>query len=81
MPSNYAAFDVMFENDDGTTTPAPVETVHVYDATALAALSDLVTDSNGHIPAGTVSGAAGTVLRFWVDHGDGRVGYAEVITT
>jgi len=79
--SAYAAFDVMFENDDGTTTPAPVETVHVYDATNLVALADLTTDSNGHIPAGTVTAAAGTTLRFWVDHGDGRTGYAEVITT
>jgi len=81
VASNYAAFDVMFENDDGTTTPAALETVHVYDATALAALADLTADVNGHIPAGTVTGAAGTVLRFWVNHGDGRVGYAETITT
>jgi len=79
--SNYAAFDVLFENDDGTTAPAPSETVHVYDATNLVALADLTADANGHIPAGTVTAAAGTVLRFWVNHGDGRVGYAEVLTT
>jgi len=79
--SAYAAFDVMFENPDGTTSPAPAETVHVYDATNLVALADLTADSNGHIPAGTVTAAAGTTLRFWVNNGDGRVGYAETVTT
>jgi len=81
MPSNYAAFDVLFENEDGTRTPAASETVHVYNVTAATALADLTADANGHIPAGTISGAAGSVLRFWSNHGDGRVGYAETITT
>jgi hypothetical protein len=79
--SNYAAFDVLIDNNDGTTSPVPMQTINVYDATHGAALSALTTDANGHIPAGTVPPAAGTLIRFSFALADGRCGYSEIVTT
>lgn len=81
MASAYAAFDVLIEAEDGTMVPVPLQTVKVYDFTNSAALSDLATDANGHIAAGTVTPAAGTTIHFSADLGDGRKGYAEIVTT
>jgi hypothetical protein len=82
MPtSNYPAFEVKIDNDDGTTSPVPGETVKVYDVTNSAALSDIASDGDGHVAAGTVPVAAGTEVRFSFNQVDGHCGYAEVITT
>jgi len=90
--SNYSAFDVFFDNSDGTTTPVADPTVHVRDITGAnpatgagaAALPDIVTASNplGHIPPGTLSIAAGRTVRFfWVRDVDGRCGSAVTVTS
>jgi hypothetical protein len=79
--SNYAAFDVLIESEDGTTTPAAGATVHTYDATNAIALSDLTADAQGHIGAGSLAVAPGTSIRFWVAQANGLVGFAEIITT
>lgn len=81
MPSNYAAFDVVIDNDDGTTTPVPSQTVKVYDVTHATALSDTASDSNGHVAGASVAVAAGTLLRFSFSKTNGQCGYAEVLTT
>jgi hypothetical protein len=79
--SNYAAFDCVIDNNDGSSSPVPLTTVNVYDVTGAAALADLTTDAAGHIPAGTVPIAAGSIVRFSFKLTDGRCGYAEVVTT
>jgi hypothetical protein len=79
--SAYAAFDVVTQAADGTTEPVPLQTVKVYNVTGAAALADLTTDANGHIPAGTLAVAAGTVIRFSFLKTDGRCGFAERVTT
>lgn len=79
--SNYLGFDVLIDNDDGTTTPVASHTVHVWDVTGNAALPDVATDASGHVAAGTLAVAAGTTVRFWVDLGNGRVGFNEVVTS
>ena len=82
MPtSNYPAFDVLVDNDDGTTTPVPSTTINVYDVTNDAALSDLATDADGHVDAGTLAVAAGTEIRFSFSRTNGQCGFSEVITT
>lgn len=73
MPSNYAGFDVK-RNVAGTDYPVGAETVKVYDITGAdpttgagaVALPDLVTDSSGHVAGGTLSIAAGRIVRFSV---------------
>jgi hypothetical protein len=79
--SSYAAFDVLFENEDGLTLPAALAPVHVYDVTGAVALADLTADANGHIPAGSLAVAAGSPIRFWVELDGGLVGYAEILTS
>ncbi len=82
MPiSSYPAFDIVTEALDGTRTPVPLQTVKVRDVTNAANLSDLASDANGHLPAGTLSVAAGTTIRFSSDLGDGQKGFAEIVTT
>jgi len=82
MPSSsYSGFDVLIDNDDGTTTPVVSHAVHVYNVTGSAALADVMSDASGHVTGGTLAVAAVTTVRFWVDLGNGRVGYSEVITT
>lgn len=88
MASNYPAFDVTIDNDDGTSTFLPLQVVHVYDVTNLAALADLTADASGVVPSGSVASAPGSLLRFYflipVTAGDphsGICGFAEVFTT
>lgn len=81
MASSYSGFDVLIDNDDGTTTAVANRVVHVYDVGAGAALPDVISDAVGHVVAGALNVAAGTIVRFWVDLGDGRVGYCEAVTT
>jgi hypothetical protein len=81
MASSYAAFDVHVDNGDGTRTAVASHAVKVYDVTNSAALADTVTDTNGHVAAGSVSPAAGTTLRFSVILTNGQVGYSEAVTS
>lgn len=79
--SNYPAFNVSIDNNDGTSTPVVSTTISVYDASNNAALADTATDANGIVPAGSVAAAAGTLLRFSFALGNGICGYAEIFTT
>jgi len=79
--SAYAAFDVVIDNNDGTSSPVPLTTINVYNVTGGAALADLTTDAAGHIPAGTLAIAAGSIVRFSFKLTDGRCGYCETVTT
>jgi hypothetical protein len=79
--SDYAAFDCVIDNDDGTTTPIESETIHVYDATNDVALTDTASDADGHVAGATVAVAVGTLLRFSFSRSNGICGYAEVLTT
>jgi hypothetical protein len=88
MPSDYAAFEVYIDNDNGTVTPVPGQTVKVYDVTdadpetgaGAVALSDTASDSTGTVPGATVAVAAGRTLRFSVQRADGLTGCAEQMT-
>jgi hypothetical protein len=81
MPSSsYGGFDVLIDNDDGTTTPVATHPVHVYDVTNSVALADVASDGVGHVATGMLAVVVGTTVRFWVDLGNGRVGFNEVIT-
>lgn len=79
--SNYAAFDVLIDNNDGTSTPVPLTTINVYDVAGAAALADVTSDAAGHVPAGTVPIAVGSIVRFSFKLADGRCGYSEIVTT
>lgn len=79
--SNYSGFDVLVDNNDGTITSVVNTTVHVFDVTHNAALADIVSDANGHVAAGGLAVAIGTLIRFWVNLGNGKVSYAEQVTT
>jgi hypothetical protein len=81
MPSNFAAFDVLIDNNDGTTSPVPSTTINVFDVTHDAALSDLASDADGHVAGGTLAVAAGTEIRFSFSRANGQCGYSEVLTT
>lgn len=82
MPtSNYTAFEVLIDNDDGTTTPVPSQTIDVYDVTNSTALSDIASDANGHVAGGTVAVAVGTTVRFSAAKANGQCGYSEIVTT
>lgn len=81
MASNYLSFEVLIDNDDGTTTPMPSQTVHVYDVTHTTALADIASDANGHVAAGTVTPTVGTLVRFSVSLANGQCGYKEEVTT
>jgi hypothetical protein len=80
VPSNYAAFDVLIDNDDGTTTPVAGETIGVYDVTNDAPLADTASDADGHVPGDTVAVDAGTELRFSFSRANGICGFSEVLT-
>jgi hypothetical protein len=81
MPSNYAAFDVKVDNDDGTETKVPDATVKIYDATNVVDLGEITADSDGHIDGGTLPVDAGTVIRFRVENYLSQAGYLEQVTT
>lgn len=81
MPSSgYSGFDVLIDNDDGTVTPVASAMVHVYDATNGVELTDVATDGVGHVATGTLAVTVGTSVRFWVDLGNGQVGFNEMVT-
>jgi len=79
--SFYAGFDLVIDNDDGTVTPLASATVKVYDATNSVALADLASDPDGHVVAGSLAVAVGTLVRFRVENYQGRAAYAEQVTT
>ena len=82
MPSSaYTAFDVLIDNNNGTTTPVANQTIKVRDVTNSANLPDLLSDVNGHVPSGTFNVAAGTQVRFRVENYQGMSGFAEQLTT
>lgn len=78
--SDYASFEVVIDNDDGTFTPVASTAVKVYDVTHGAALSDTASDADGTVPSASVAVAAGTVLRFSVRLANGLAGCAEQTT-
>jgi hypothetical protein len=81
MPSAYVAFELLTDNDDGTFTPVPSQTVKVRDVTNNANLADTASDANGTVPGATVAVAAGTRLRFSVEgRTDKQCGFAEQVT-
>jgi hypothetical protein len=79
--SDYPAFEIRIDNDDGTLTPVPLQTVKVYDVTHAAALADTASDANGTVPGASVAVAAGTRLRFSVQLANGLAGCAEQVTS
>jgi hypothetical protein len=81
MASTYSGFDVLQDNNDGTVTAQASVTVHCYDVTHSAALSDVAADADGHVASGSVTPAAGTLLRFYFVRADGVCGYTELVTT
>ena len=78
--SNYNAFNVVIDNNDGTVTPVPNQTVKVYNVTNAAALADRVSDAFGVVSGASVAVAVGTRLRFSVTRPDGLNGCAEQVT-
>lgn len=85
MASNYNAFDVETDNDDGTLTPVPGAAVEVRDFTdpeaVVRLLPDLVADGAGHVASGALAVGPGSSIRFtWKDEGSGVCGYAEQVT-
>lgn len=79
--SNYPTFDVLIDNDDGTTTPVASATIKVYDVTNSAALSDTASDADGIVAGASVAVAVGTLLRFSFSKTNGICGFSEVVTT
>lgn len=80
MPSAYAPFELVIDNNNGTFSSVPSTTVQVYDVTHEVALADTASDSNGTVPGATVAVAAGTLLRFSYRLANGICGYAEDVT-
>lgn len=78
--SNYTGFDVLIREDSGLYTAVPDATVQAYDATNEAALPDVESDANGHVPAGTFDVDAGTLVYFSIALPDGRTGWARQVT-
>jgi hypothetical protein len=81
MASNYHLFDIKIDNNDGTLTPVPNQTVQVYDVTNGVALAPTSSDAFGVVPGAAVDVDAGTLLRFSVARADGLNGFDEQETT
>lgn len=82
MPtSNYEGFDVSIRDFAGVLIPVPSVTVKVYDATNVADLDDLESDTDGNVAAGTLDVEAGTTIRFRVENYLGLAGVLEQVTT
>ncbi|MGH9873397.1 MAG: hypothetical protein ACRD9S_13170 [Pyrinomonadaceae bacterium] len=79
--SNYLQFEVLIDNDDGTTTPVPAATIAVYDVTNDVALDDIASDVDGHVAAGTVDTDAGNTVRLSFRLDNGLCGFSEQVTT
>ncbi|MCA1567235.1 MAG: hypothetical protein LC803_16600 [Acidobacteria bacterium] len=75
--SNFNSFNIVIDNNDGTVTPVPNQTVKVYDVTNATPLADTASDEFGVVPGASVAVAAGTRLRFSVTRVDGLNGCAE----
>jgi hypothetical protein len=83
MPtSNFSDFDVNVDNDDGTVTPVPFATLKIFDVTNdVPLVGTVATDASGHVAGDTLPVAAGTLVRFRLEHdGKGRAAYNEVTT-
>lgn len=81
MPSDYAPFELLIDNNDGTFDPVPSTTVKVYDVTNSVALADTASDADGTVPGATVAVDPGTVLRFSVEgRADRLSGFCENTT-
>lgn len=81
MASNYATFDVVKRNSDGTVTPLPNLTIYIYDATNNASLGTVESDDQGIIVGGTVDVAVGTKIIFSVQNYFGLANSVTQITT
>jgi hypothetical protein len=81
MASNYGSFEVLIDNDDGTTTPVVSQPIGVYDVTNDVALDDIGSDANGHVDEGTLDVDPGTTVRFHAELANGQCGYKEEVTT
>lgn len=79
--SNYPGFEVKVDDDNGSVTLLPLQTIKVYDVTNGVALSDIASDANGLVAAGSLAVAVGTRIRFSFNRADGICGFSEVITT
>lgn len=79
--SNYPGFEVKIDNDDGTHTLLPLQTISVYDVTNETPLDDVASDANGLVEPGSLDVDAGTRIRFSFSRADGICGYSEVFTT
>jgi hypothetical protein len=82
MPTSYyASFEVKIDNDDGSVTLCPLQTVNVYDVDHAVALADLMTDANGIVDSGSLAVDPETLIRFSFTRPDGICGYSEVFTS
>jgi hypothetical protein len=82
MPtSSYSSFDVVENVGTGAPTLVPSQTINVFNVTGNSPLPDIISDANGHVPAGTLPVAAGTLIRFSGSKPDGRRAYAEQVTS
>lgn len=79
--SYYPAFEVKIDNDDGSVTMCPLQTVKAYDVTHAAALADLMTDATGLVAAGSLAVDPETLIRFSFLRLDGICGYSEIYTS
>jgi hypothetical protein len=79
--SDYPAFEVKIDNNDGSFTPVASETISVYDVTNDDALADTASDANGHVAGDSIAVAAGTVIRFSFRLANGICGYSEAVTS
>lgn len=82
--STYPQFDVLVDNDNGTTTPvagAIVEVRDITDPDNIVQLDDVVANGSGVVASASVDVDAGSILRFTWIGAEGRCGYAEEVTT
>jgi hypothetical protein len=80
--SNYPAFSLVIDDDDGQFPLAGAHTIKIWDVTNSADLGTVMSSAEGHVAAGTLAVDAGTRVRFRVEHdGEGRAAFAEIVTT
>ena len=72
MPSNFATFDVIKRNSDGTITPLPNLTINVWDDANNVSLGTVTTDDNGIVAGDTVDVPASTKIIFRIENYNGR---------
>ena len=75
--SNYNAFTIRIDNNDGTFTTVPNQAVQIYDVTNGVALAGTASDAFGVVSGASVAVPAGTLLRFSVTRANGLNGFAE----